>query len=148
MEKHPLVRTIYLYLFTIVGLALLVAGSVRFLDMALKTFIFKAADEPQRIQQKYYGLSSPILPISAGKLEVAENDTQLTDAERAAIEEWAENYKKQQEEMAKIDYVSSERQREASINLAMILVGLPLYLYHWTTIKREMKKKEKEEEKV
>jgi hypothetical protein len=141
MEKHPLVRTIYLYLFTIVGLSLLVAGAVRFIDMGLKTFVFVKADEAQRIQQKYYGgLSSPVLPFAAEKMQVAENDGKLTDEERATIKKWAADYKAQQEEFAKIDYVASDRQREASGNLAMILVGLPLYLYHWTLIKREVKK--------
>lgn len=33
------------------------------------------------------------------------------------------------------------RQREFSGSLAMIGVGLPLYLYHWKTIQRENKKK-------
>ena len=33
------------------------------------------------------------------------------------------------------------RQREFSGSLAMIVVGLPLYLYHWRTIQKENKKK-------
>lgn len=32
------------------------------------------------------------------------------------------------------------RQREFSGSLAMIAVGLPLYLYHWKTIQKENKK--------
>lgn len=31
------------------------------------------------------------------------------------------------------------RQREFSNSLAMIIVGLPLYLYHWRTIQKENK---------
>jgi len=138
MEKHPLVRTIYLYLFTIVGLALLVAGSVRFIDMGLKTFVFIRADEAQRIQQKFYGGMPIAAPLT--KMETAQDDTKLTDEERATLKQWLADYKTWQEDSAKIDYVASDRQREASGNLAMILVGLPLYLYHWTTIKREIKK--------
>lgn len=141
MEKHSLIRTIYLYLFTIVGLALLVAGSVRFIDMGLKTFIFTKADEAQRIQQKFYGGSSPILPISTEKMQAAQDDIKLTDEERATIKKWAEDYKTQQAELAKIDYVASQRASDASVNLAMILVGLPLYIYHWGTIKREIKQR-------
>lgn len=33
------------------------------------------------------------------------------------------------------------RQREFSGSIAMIAVGLPLYLYHWRTIQKENKKK-------
>lgn len=33
-----------------------------------------------------------------------------------------------------------QRQRQASTALAMILVGFPLYKYHWSLIKKENKK--------
>ena len=147
MEKHPLIRAIYLYLFTIIGLVLLVIGSVRFIDMGLKAFIFTAADEAQRISQKYYGMTSPMLPIAAEKMQLIEENTKLTDEEIASIKQWAADYKTQQEEMTKIDYVKSERQRDASTNLAMILVGLPLYLYHWSLIKKDAKKYSEVKEK-
>ncbi len=34
---------------------------------------------------------------------------------------------------------SNQRKRQLSTSLSMILVGIPLYLYHWKTIKRESK---------
>lgn len=33
----------------------------------------------------------------------------------------------------------NQRKRQLSTSLSMILVGVPLYLYHWKTIKRENK---------
>ncbi len=138
MEKHPLIRTIYLYLFTLIGLILVVIGSVKFIDMGLKTFVFTRADEPQKIQQRSFGFSS--FPIPAAKIEQAQNSADFSEEEKNLLKQWAEDYKKWQEESQKIDYIVSERQREASNNLAMILVGLPLYLYHWSLIKRETKK--------
>lgn len=35
---------------------------------------------------------------------------------------------------------TNQRKRQFSNSLAMILVGTPLYLYHWSTIKKEGKK--------
>jgi hypothetical protein len=134
-----LIRTIYLYLFTIVGMVLLVIGTVGFIDMGLKATIFNKADEPQRIQQKFYG-GAPV-PFPADKMQLASDDTKLTDDERAAIKQWIVEYKLWQEESAKIDYVASERQRSAATNLAMLIVGVPLYLYHWTLIKKEMQQR-------
>jgi len=32
---------------------------------------------------------------------------------------------------------SNQRRRQLSTSLSMILVGVPLYLYHWKTIKKE-----------
>ena len=34
---------------------------------------------------------------------------------------------------------SNQRKRQLSNSLAMIVIGTPLYLYHWKTIKRENK---------
>lgn len=43
-----------------------------------------------------------------------------------------EDMKKQQDEQ-----VQNQRQGEMANSIAMIAVGLPLYLYHWNTIKKE-----------
>jgi len=40
-------------------------------------------------------------------------------------------------EIVEVDYVASRRHRDASMNLALIIIGLPLYLYHWAVIKKE-----------
>jgi len=106
MEKHSLIRTIYLYLFTCLGLVLLTIGGVRFLDMGLKAFIFTKAEQEQR-----YDAMSP-----------------------SSVE-------------PEVSYVTAKRHRDASLNLSLILIGLPLYLYHWRLIRKETKNKEKEEDK-
>ncbi len=138
LEKHSLIRTIYLYLFTIVGLALLVTGSVKFIDMGLKMFVFTKAEEPERLQQMYYYPT----PVSVTKLEGYQESGELTAEEKETLKAFLANYKDWQEKEAKIDYLASNRQKQASNNLAMILVGLPLYLYHWRIIKKETKEKE------
>jgi len=132
MQHYPLIRTIYLYLFTIVGLTLLVIGSVRFVDMGLKMFVFTKADA----NQKYY--DRPIMvPYSLEKLEIAKEDEGFTEEERESIKQWLEDYEKIEEEQ--IDQITVNRHRDASINLAMILIGLPLYIYHWRLIRKETK---------
>ncbi len=140
-EKHSLVRTIYLYLFTIIGLSLVIIGTVRFLDMGLKAFIFRGADDPERVQQKYY---QTYLPYSVEKItapEAVDGIEGLTDAEKDSLKNFIKDYEAWREDEEKIDYLSSRRQKEASINLSMLLVGLPLYLYHWRIIRRETKDK-------
>jgi hypothetical protein len=46
------------------------------------------------------------------------------------------------EEMDKRNEIeqSNQRKRQFSNSLAMIIVGIPLYLYHWKTIKKENNK--------
>jgi hypothetical protein len=139
LEKHPLVRTIYLYLFTIIGLALVISGAVRLIDMGLKVFIFTKADDEQKLQRFY---SYPIAPVSSiEKLQnyQASTSTELTSEEKATLKSWLDDYQKYQQQASQIDSLASQRQRDASSSLAMMLVGLPLYLYHWRIIRKETK---------
>lgn len=134
-QKHSLIRTIYLYLFALVGLALLITGTVRFLDMGLKAFVFTHAEDQEKIQRGYY--STP--PISISRLENYKESEELNREEIVVLKEWLADYETWQAEEEKIDYLTSKRHRDASTNVAVLLVGLPLYLYHWRIIRREAK---------
>lgn len=139
MKHYPLIRTIYLYLFTLLGLVLLIIGGVRFVDMGLKAFVFTKAEEEQRLLRK----EPPYMPYSIQKIqELQEDEEGLSEEEKAAIGQWLADYKDWQEKRSKIDYLTSRRHRDASVNLSLILVGLPLYLYHWRIIRRETKNRE------
>lgn len=45
---------------------------------------------------------------------------------------------KEMEKRNKIEQ-SNQRKRQLSTSLSMILIGVPLYFYHWKTIKKEAK---------
>lgn len=102
------IRIIYLYLFSFIGLLVVVIGSVRMVDLGLKFFIFKDADK-----YEYY---SPAI-----KGEPAPDEK--------AIQENADREQRR------------NRQRELSNSIAMIVVGGPLYMYHWKTIQKENSEK-------
>jgi len=138
---YPLIRTIYLYLFALLGLILLTIGSVRFLDMGLKAFIFTKADEEERLIHRV----PPMAPVEVEKLEEVkefQKEFCLSEKDKAAINLWLKDYKNWKERRSKIDPVTARRHREASLDLAMILIGLPLYFYHWRIIKKETESKE------
>lgn len=99
------IRKIYLYLVTLIGIVIFVIGTIQLLDLGLKAYIFKQADFD------YY--SMPVSP--EGKSEFNETE-----------------YKKQMEQNR-----LAQKQRQASSAIAMIVVGFPLYLYHWQTLKKE-----------
>lgn len=122
-EKQSWIKLIYLYLFSLVGLVLIVTGSVRLVDLALKTFVFTKADEPLIYPQ--------IPPVT---------NEQISKDEKTLLEE-REKYEKQQMEYERM-LRQQEKQRTMANSLAMIIVGLPLFLYHWRIIRREDHKKE------
>lgn len=102
-------RLLYLYLFSFVGLLITIIGSIQLIDLGLKTYVFNVNE---------YGFY-PITPVLDEKGNVT-----IT----------VEEQKKQQEMEA-----ANQRKRQISNSLAMILVGAPVYLYHWKTIKKEVK---------
>lgn len=119
-EKQNWIKIIYLYLFSLVGLMLIVIGSVQLIDLALKTFIFTKADEPLIYPQPYPPAN------------------EQTDKKQRALEE-KERYEQQQIEYER-KLRQQQKQRTMANSIAMIIVGLPLFLYHWGIIRREERK--------
>lgn len=116
MALNLTLRKVYLYLFAIIGLILIITGSVSFINLGLKTYVFKQADT---------------YPIYVEKTRIAPNGQTetLTPAELAA--------KQAEEEEQQAKQRTSDRQRQAANALAQLIVGLPLYAYHWMLIKKE-----------
>ena len=134
MTHYPLIRTIYLYLFALVGLTLLIIGTVRFVDMGLKAFVFTKAEQEQRLYNR-----QPPIPVQIERAKVISEEDNLSEEEVLLARQWLADYENWQEESSKIDIITVRRHRDASINLSMILVGLPLFFYHWRIIRRETK---------
>ena len=145
LKKHyPLIRTIYLYLFTLIGLGLLIYGGISFINMGLRAFVFTMTDEQERIIH----FQPPMpwdLPISTIEEEIEKKEQVcLTEEQKVRIEHWLITFKNWEERRIEIDPIAARRHREASTNLSVILIGLPLYLYHWQIIKKETKNREEE----
>jgi hypothetical protein len=125
------VRTLYLYLFAMLGLIFVAIGGVQLLDMALRATVFRQADALERLEMP------PTPYFMSERADRLASDTQLTADERAQIRQTLRDYQQWQERRQRVDPVVARRQRQAANSLAMILVGLPIYLYHWRLIRRE-----------
>jgi hypothetical protein len=113
MSKTKLIRTIYIYLFSLVGLVLVIISGVRFIDMGLKAWVFTEADS--YVEYEY------ARPIAIDKEGMESKTEELTEEEKKA-----NNDKR----------VSQQRQRTAASALAQLIIGLPLYMYHWKMASR------------
>ena len=120
MERKELIRTIYLYLFSLVGLVIVVIGLVNLVDLGLKVFVFKNADQP---------ITYPAYPVQVAHTDVKGNV--MTPAEQ-------EKYNADQA-IAQEKQKQSDRERTASNALAMIIIGMPLFIYHWKIIQKDRK---------
>lgn len=106
MSFNLTLRKVYLYMFAIIGLILVIIGSVSLVNLGLKKFIFTKSDYPCYNYQMI----------------------EKTSEERITAEE---NTKQCEEQR------TSDKQRQASNALAQLIIGLPLYFYHWMVIKKE-----------
>jgi len=118
MEKKELIRWVYLYLFTVVGLVLVVIGAVQLIDLGLKAYVFTKADT--YISYPEY----PVKPISA----IDQKEIVLTPEQQAKYDE----ERKAADEANR----QSQRQRTAANSVALLIVGAPLISDHWSRIQK------------
>ncbi|MGE5392552.1 MAG: hypothetical protein ACM3NH_02315 [Candidatus Saccharibacteria bacterium] len=110
MSLNLTVRKVFLYLFAIIGLVLVIIGGVSLVDLGLRTYVFTKADS------SYCAYS--IAPV------------EKTGTEPTAEQQAAEKARCEEQRVA-------DKQRQASTAIAQIIIGLPLYLYHWNRIRKE-----------
>ncbi len=136
-----MIRTIYLYLFALVGLALMAIGAVRLVNTGLKILVFTKADGEAGFSHQPpiftpYPSREPKGDDFVTTMEKCKEKCSLTDTQKDEIGQWLASYKEWQNQ-PKVDYRVQQRERESSWSFAFILVGLPLWLFHWTIIKKE-----------
>lgn len=143
--KNPIIRTIYLYLFALVGLAMLVVGLSMIINLGLKTWIFTQADK----MDNYNNQPMPLYLSSdikvAQEVKVCADKCELTQTQKEQVDSWLTNYEEWKNSEKNRDpnfYQKQNRQRQAATAISLILVGLPLWLFHWGVIKKDNKEKE------
>ncbi len=102
------IRLLYLYLFSFVGLLVTVIGLIRLVDLGIKVYLFHNADQ--------YTYTRPIMPDEKSQIS--------PETEQEMMKQQSEENKRQ-------------RQRTAAEALSMIIVGIPLYAYHWKLAQKE-----------
>ena len=110
MSAIEWVKKIYIYLFSAIGLIVVVIGSVQLINLGLKAWIFTKADN-------YYNYPMPV--------SVPEKGQVVQQPDQAAIDQYQKNN------------MQSQRQATASNAIAMIIVGAPLFLYHWRLARKQ-----------
>ena len=108
------IRLLYLYLFSFIGLLVAVIGCIRIIQLGIKVYVFKGADQ-------FNAITPP-----AGTPD--DKTVAQTQAEKDAQTKANDLENRRQ------------RQREVSEAVAMLIVGIPLYKYHWKIIQKEGRK--------
>ena len=103
--------------------------NIRLLYLYLFAFVGLLITTIGSIQLVDLGLKTYVFHVSEFSPVVAP----ITDPSGKAMVSTADQQKQQEAE------AENQRKRQLSNSIAMIAVGIPLYLYHWKTIKKENK---------
>ena len=114
MAMNLTLRKVFLYIFASVGLVLCIIGTVSLINLGLRTYVFTKSD----------------YPCYNEPMKLAPNDN--SGQTQADLDRQAEQAAKNCE-----DSRTSEKQRSAANAIAMLIVGVPLYVYHWNTIRKD-----------
>lgn len=143
--KNPIIRTIYLYLFALVGLAMLVIGSSMIINLGLKAWVFTQADKQDNYMSQPMPLYLEKETSNAQNLQACADKCNLTEDQKKQVANWLNDYESWKQQQKNVDpniWVVRNRQRQAATALSLILIGLPLWLFHWSVIKKDNKKEE------
>ena len=119
-SKSQLIRTIYLYAVSLITLVIIIISASSLVNLGLKTWVFTRADRPE------YFNSYPVAPVGIDGKTIA----------TSTLEEQA-RAKKDQEEQYQI-----QKQTEAVRSFSMLLVAVPVFLFHWRLARKDKEEKE------
>jgi len=113
-----IVWNLYLYIFSTVGLVIFIVGGITLVNVVLKTYVFQLT----HYQEYWYD------PYSC-EYKVDLDGNYITGEEKVACEEKAE------EERVISD--ADARKRDLATGVAQVVVGTPVWIYHWMVIRKK-----------
>ncbi|MSU75508.1 MAG: hypothetical protein EXS55_03280 [Candidatus Magasanikbacteria bacterium] len=126
--KSTLIKNLYLYLVCFVALMMVVIATGDVIQIILKKYIFTKAD------QDYYSYPTSdcgaIMPKGAPPIPAMPEGVKSPTPEECKQRET--EARKQSD-----DNRASQRQRDLVRDISFILVGVPLFVYHWSVVRRK-----------
>jgi hypothetical protein len=112
-QRTGILKKVYLYLVSLIALVMLIVACVSLINLALRAWVFKQADNTS------YNYSCPMAPAST---------TEVPNGNSC-------NIAAQQQQAH--DQLVSSRETESARDIALIVVGLPVFFYHWRLVRKE-----------
>jgi hypothetical protein len=135
--KTKFIRSIYLYLAALISLIFVAVGTGRLLDTALKFYLFPKAEKGG------YNQCNQIPPVYA--LDKNAYAGVATSDQKVQLENLLRDYDEWKKNNTGEECYSAQRQSETVDALTMLIIALPILLFHWRIIKKDKENKENEE---
>lgn len=136
-KTKSLIRNIYLYLATFVGLIMVVVSGVALIKLGLETWFLPDFANPQ------YYRSLPPEPYMLKETTNADTNAKtvtLSEQDQQAFEQWKQDYEHWKTQDEKLNEPSIQRRRTLVDQLALMIGGLALFLSHGYILRRDKKR--------
>lgn len=120
--KTALIKTVYFYTVSLIALMMVAFSTADLVNLGLKTWIFPKAD-----LNEYREPPCAVMIMKDPGLQ--ETDEQYQNRIQMC----------EQGRMDETEARAIRKQRDAVRDLSFLAVGIPLFLYHWLTIRKEQK---------
>lgn len=128
MKKYQdYIGKVYLYLFSMLGLILIIIGSTGLINLGLKAWVFDTTDP---------WMNQPPMPPITNKIDTLSTSNELTEQEKELIKQWLQDYEDWNKNSS-TRYEKVRNNESAAKNISLLLVGLPLFLFHWRLIRKK-----------
>ena len=128
MKKYgDAVGKVYLYLFSMLGLILVIIGSSGLINLALTSWVFTSSDP---------WMAQPPVPRFTDNIETIASFEDLSEQDRALLERWLRDYESWEADSQNL-HTRHRNNESAARNISLLLVGLPLFLFHWRLVRRQ-----------
>lgn len=125
--KTKLVRTIYLYVAALVSLIFVAVGTGTLLNTALRVYVFPKAEKG--------GYSKCNTEPSICNFPEAQKN-EATQGQKDKLDKIIKDYENWKKENTGEECYSAERQRSVVDSLTMLIIALPICLFHWKLIRK------------
>lgn len=146
-SKYPWIRYVYLYLITAIAIIIMIISSIGFIRLVLEEYVFdlKSWNEIESIRpyQCEDNVLFPVPPVMAdGSVKPIVADSVVATSSTLTDEEKEAKYNKCVADAQEKARIQDENDLKRSLinYFAMLIVSIPLYIYHWGVIKKDSKK--------
>ncbi|MFZ5982627.1 MAG: hypothetical protein ACOYS2_03615 [Patescibacteria group bacterium] len=135
-KTAKLIRTIYLYVAVLISLIFVAVGTGRLLNAGLKYYFFPKAEKAG------YNRCNQQPPISS--CVELKNSGATSEEQKAQIDQLTKDYENWKNENSGEECLSVERQGNVVDSMTMLIIALPICLFHWRIIRKDKEERNDE----
>lgn len=142
-NEKSVIRPVYFYFVSLAALIMFVVAGGFLINLGLKTWVFPSAGQADKAAEQAYVTPITTVGESGGVPSLITCGAKCgIDAETIALaERWQSDYTAWNKE-ATGSFDSTQRQ--AATSIPFVLVGIPLFWYHWSVVRREAKERQEQ----